>query len=88
MENESNERHYTIHDIIDALNEGRLLEAFGTGTAAIICPIKEISFKGKDYSLFKDKDQKIGELGKKLYNHLLDIQTGVIENHPWQRVLI
>ncbi len=41
------ERHYTIHEVIKALEENRLIEAFGTGTAAVICPIKNISYKGK-----------------------------------------
>ena len=39
------ERHYSIHDIIKAIKEERLLEAFGTGTAAILCPIREITYK-------------------------------------------
>jgi branched-chain amino acid aminotransferase len=43
------EKHYTIHDIIKAIKEDRLLEAFGTGTAAIICPIKEITYKEQVY---------------------------------------
>jgi|LauGreDrversion4_2_1035121.scaffolds.fasta_scaffold293130_2 branched-chain amino acid aminotransferase len=78
------ERHFTIHEVIDSLKEGRFHEAFGTGTAAIICPIKEFSFKDTSYSLFKDPNQNVGDLGKKLYDHLLDIQTGVIK-HPWSR---
>ena len=41
------ERHYNINEVIKALQEGRLLEAFGTGTAAVICPIKSLSYKGK-----------------------------------------
>ena len=78
------ERHFTIHEVIDSLKEGRFHEAFGTGTAAIICPIKEFSFKNTSYQLFKDQNQNVGDLGEKLYNHLLDIQTGVIK-HPWSR---
>lgn len=41
------EKHYTIHDLLKAINENRLLEAFGTGTAAIVCPIREITYKNK-----------------------------------------
>ena len=40
------ERDFTIHEIIDSLKEDRFIEAFGTGTAAIVCPVKEISYKG------------------------------------------
>jgi len=80
------EKHFTIHDMIEAIQEKRLLEAFGTGTAAIICPIREISYKGVNYNLIKDPTQNIGELGKKIYDYLLDIQTGVIE-HPWAKTI-
>ena len=41
------EKEFTIHEIIDAVKEGRILEAFGSGTAAIICPIKTMNYKGK-----------------------------------------
>lgn len=78
------ERYYTIHDMIEANNEGRLHEAFGTGTAAIICPVREISYKGQTHDLIRDPSKTIGELGKKLHDTLLDIQTGVVE-HPWTR---
>jgi branched-chain amino acid aminotransferase len=81
------ERHFTIHEILDSLKEDRFHEAFGTGTAAIICPIKEIAFKHQHYSLFKDPNQNVGELGKKLYDTLLDIQTGVVK-HPWSRSIL
>lgn len=80
------ERYYTIHDLVDAIKENRLLEAFGTGTAAIVCPVRELSYQGKDYALIKEGNKKIGELGQKLYDYLLDIQTGVLD-HPWARVL-
>ncbi len=39
-------RHYDINEVIKAIKEGRLIEAFGTGTAAVICPIKKLSYKG------------------------------------------
>jgi branched-chain amino acid aminotransferase len=41
------ERHYNINEVLKAINEGRVLEAFGSGTAAIICPIKNVTYKGK-----------------------------------------
>lgn len=80
------ERHHSIHEVVEAIKEGRLLEAFGTGTAAIVCPIRELAYKGTNYTLIKDPKQNIGELGKKIYDNLLDIQTGVIK-HPWSRII-
>jgi len=41
------ERDFYIHEIIDAIKENRLIESFGTGTAAIVCPIKTIHYKGE-----------------------------------------
>jgi branched-chain amino acid aminotransferase len=41
------ERPYTIHDVIRAGSEGRLLEAFGAGTAAIVSPVSAINFRGQ-----------------------------------------
>ncbi len=80
------EKHFTIQEMIDAIKENRFIEAFGTGTAAIVCPIKEISYKGVNYQLFSDPNQNVGELGKRLYDYLLDIQTGVID-HPWTKAI-
>lgn len=80
------EKHFSIHEIIDSIKENRFLEAFGCGTAAIICPIKEISYKNTSYKLFKDENQNVGELGKKIYDTLLDIQTGVIK-HKWSKTV-
>jgi branched-chain amino acid aminotransferase len=45
------ERQITIDEIIKGLEEGRLTEAFGTGTAAVVSPIATITIKGKDYNL-------------------------------------
>jgi branched-subunit amino acid aminotransferase/4-amino-4-deoxychorismate lyase len=40
------EKRYTMNQVLKALNEGRILEAFGCGTACIIAPISAINFKG------------------------------------------
>lgn len=39
------EREFYITEIIEAIKENRMIEAFGTGTAAIVCPIKTINYK-------------------------------------------
>lgn len=33
--------------------------------------------------MLKNKEENFGPLGGKLYDHLLDIQYGVIKDHPW-----
>lgn len=45
------ERRVSVKEIIDALKEGTLAEAFGAGTAATVTPISSIHFEGTDYSL-------------------------------------
>ncbi|KAH0844547.1 hypothetical protein AYO21_08563 [Fonsecaea monophora] len=45
------ERKFTMHELIEAENEGRLLEAFGAGTAFFISPVQDIHFRGSDLVL-------------------------------------
>src|SRR6185312_3410421 len=39
------ERKISIDEVMEAYNNGTLLEVFGTGTAATIAPIKELKYK-------------------------------------------
>ena len=48
----------------------------------VICPVKELSFKGKRYEIPVDPVKKAGELSYELFNEILDIQTGK-KPHPW-----
>lgn len=41
------ESDFYIQEVIEAIKEKRIIEAFGTGTAAIVCPIKSIHYKGE-----------------------------------------
>jgi branched-chain amino acid aminotransferase len=41
---EVSERHFTMGEVIKAIEEGRMLEAFGCGTAAIVSPVESIFF--------------------------------------------
>ena len=45
------ERKVSSREIIEALQAGKLEEAFGVGTAATIAPIAVIGFEGHDYEL-------------------------------------
>lgn len=40
------ERKISIDEVVQAYKERRLTEVFGTGTAAVIAPIKELNYKG------------------------------------------
>ena len=62
-----------IADIMKAGHEGKLEEVFGTGTAAVVSPVKELDWKGDKVFI---SDGKIGELTQKLYDTLTGIQWG------------
>lgn len=48
------ERPITINEIIDAYKAGNLKEAFGTGTAAVVSPVKLIGYKDEKIELNPD----------------------------------
>ena len=68
-----NERRITIDEIVEAHNNGKLKEAFGTGTAAVISPIGELKYGDIVMSV---NEGKIGEVSQMLYDTLTDIQWG------------
>ncbi len=41
------ERKVSIHEVIDGCQSGQLKEAFATGTAAVVLPIREFSYKAE-----------------------------------------
>mgnify|MGYP006282861585 CR=1 FL=1 len=72
---DANERKITIDEVIENAKSGKLVEAFGSGTAAVITPVGSLHYNGTDYEMGGDKD-KVGELTQKLYNYLTGIQYG------------
>ena len=67
------ERLLSVDELIGAAESGKLEEAFGTGTAAVISPIGELAYQGKKYTV---NDFKIGTVAQKLYDELTGIQWG------------
>lgn len=83
------ERSYTIHQVIEAVEQGRMLEAFGAGTAAIVSPVKSIHYAGKDYQIPldpQDPSSQAGPLAKRMSKDIMDIQYGRVD-HPWSVVV-
>ena len=62
-----------IADIMQAGREGKLEEVWGTGTAAVVSPVKELTWKDESVQI---SGGKIGELTQKLYDTLTGIQWG------------
>ena len=67
------ERRISVDELVKAYDEGRLLEAFGSGTAAVISPIGELRVGDK---IMKINHGEIGDLSQKLYDELTGIQWG------------
>ena len=70
------ERRLSIDELAQAYDEGRLLEAFGSGTAAVISPIGELKWGDKIMTI---NNGEIGAVSQKLYDTLTGIQWGKIE---------
>ena len=79
------ERSLAIDEIIDAAKDGRLSEAFGTGTAAVISPVGQITYKGGDHVI---AGGEMGEISQRLYNEIMAIQYGYKEDPYGWRVRV
>jgi len=71
------ERRISIDELVEAHKNGLLEEAFGTGTAAVISPIGELSYHGEKLVI---NNGIIGELSSKVYDTITGIQTGKVED--------
>ena len=71
------ERHLSIDELMEAGRNGRLQEAFGTGTAAVISPIGKLNYKGESITI---NDFQTGEITQRLYDTLTGIQWGKLED--------
>lgn len=71
------ERRISIQELYEAHEQGRLEEAFGTGTAAVISPIGELNWDGR-VMIINNGD--IGALSQKLYDTMTGIQYGEVED--------
>ena len=79
------ERPISIDEVITASQNGSLKEAFASGTAAVVSPVGQIHFRGKEYLI---NGGKTGILAEKLYNEILQIQYGLKEDPFGWRVKI
>lgn len=78
------EEKFTMPLIKKLAKQGRLLEMFGAGTAAVISPIDQISYMGEDIAVPTSSQDK--PVFQRLYDTLTGIQYGKID-HPWATVI-
>lgn len=77
------ERKISIQELYDAHAAGKLEEAFGTGTAAVISPIGELNWDGNIITI---NDGKTGQISAKIYDTMTGIQYGELED-PFEWVV-
>jgi branched-chain amino acid aminotransferase len=79
------ERALSIDEVISTAKNGRLKEAFGTGTAAVISPVGQVTYRGEDHIV---AGGKMGELSQRLYDEILAIQYREKQDpHGWVEVI-
>lgn len=79
------ERPISIEEVAKAYSRGELHEVFGTGTAAVISPVKELAYRGESFVV---GDGSIGPVSQRLYDTITGIQSGRIpDTHGWVRTI-
>ena len=74
---EVEERLLSVDELLSALQDGSLEEAWGCGTAAVVSPIGKLAYGDAEYVI---GGGKIGEVTGKLYEILTGIQWGKVED--------
>ena len=70
------ERKITVEEVVTALKEGRVTDAFGAGTAATIAPISKIGFRGELYDIALEPRTS----SSRIRNYLNDLKSGKMED--------
>ncbi|CCF57001.1 hypothetical protein KAFR_0B07030 [Kazachstania africana CBS 2517] len=82
-----NERYYSINEVEERASKGELLEAFGSGTAAVVSPIKTIGWTGNDIDVPLLPGEQSGPLTKDIAKWIADIQYGRVSHGNWSRIV-
>lgn len=80
------ERKFTIGEIKDRAAKGELVEAFGSGTAAVVSPIRNIGWRGEDIAVPLAAGEA-GELTVQIAEWIKKIQYGEEAFENWSRVV-
>ena len=75
------EEALSMDEIVDGTKNGSLQECFGAGTAASIAPVGCLRYQSKEHII---NDFQIGDITQKIYDQLIGIQYGTIEDpYEW-----
>jgi len=72
---EVEERQIDVNDLMADIRAGKVTEAFGSGTAAVITPVGRLCYKNECLQL---TGGRVGDITRNLYDTLTGIQTGRI----------
>lgn len=79
------ERRISVDELLEAQQNGKLEEVFGTGTAAVISPVGKLRYKDDVMTI---GDGGIGPVSQKLYDTITGIQTGKLADPFGWRVTL
>lgn len=83
---EVEQRALSIDEIFAGAESGRLSEAFGTGTAVVVSPVGQFTYRDKTVVIGDGKST--GTITRKLYDTLTGIQYGRLEDkYGWVELL-
>ncbi|TNJ67597.1 branched-chain amino acid aminotransferase [Paenibacillus hemerocallicola] len=79
------ERKISIEEIRRASEEGKLEEAFGTGTAAVISPVGQLHWEEHTMTI---NGGETGEIARRLYDTITGIQSGKLADSQGWNVVV
>ena len=77
------ERKAKMIEVVKAASEARLIEVFGTGTAVVIAPVRNISYNGFLVDCGLKENTEAGDVALRMMNWIEKIQYGE-EDHKWR----
>jgi branched-chain amino acid aminotransferase len=80
------ERWLTMGEVKQAAERGQMVEAFGAGTAAVVCPVNGIFYQGQEIHIPTGPGGTPGPVAARLWRELSDIYYGKKE-HPWSVIV-
>lgn len=79
------ERQIEVNELFADLRAGKVTEAFGSGTAAVVTPVGKLGYRDEAITV---GNGGVGQLTQKLYDTLTGIQTGKLEDrYGWVRIV-
>ena len=79
------ERRIRIEEVLNGVRQGTIKEIFGSGTAAVISPVGELSWKGESFLV---GEGKTGPVAQRFFQNLTGIQYGEMEDpYGWMELI-